>query len=279
MLIVLTSVYPGMALADDGEEPTPDPPQLVELVDGVRRMIETVTLTTSLPDDDASARADWWVARVDGFVGSTRVAAAQRAALDLSGFDLPSLQELVLSGPALLVELVAEGTDGERTVAEVAADWARLMDVVTELRDLVADRAPERVCPVPGGWDFEDDWHDARPWGRIHKGTDFHAPIGTPLVAIEAGTVVQANWHWAGGRQIYIRADSTGDVYYYAHLDTWEKWIWTGTRVRPGDVIGTVGMSGNAHTPHLHFGWMPGSRVIDLDNLQNPYRLLVELCV
>jgi murein DD-endopeptidase MepM/ murein hydrolase activator NlpD len=279
MLAVIISLTPGVALAHDEEEPAPDPPHLAELVEAVRGMIDAVVDTPALPYEDARARLEWLVARIDGFVGSSRVAAAQRAALSLPTLALPATHALVALGPSAILDLVPPGSSRSRTVDEVVGDWSRVEALLDELRAMVADRAPVRACPVPGGWDFEDDWHDARPWGRIHKGTDFHAPLGTPLVAIEAGTVVQANWHWAGGRQIYIRADSTGDVYYYAHLDDWEEWIWTGTRVEAGDVIGTLGGSGNATTPHLHFGWMPGSESIDLDNLQNPYRLLVELCV
>lgn len=279
LLAVFSSLTPGAALAHDEGEPAPDPPHLAELAEEVLRMIDAFGHTSTLPEEDELARVEWIAARVDGFVGSNRVAAAQRAALDLPGLFLPPTHELAVSGPSKNLDLVTPGWSRSRSVAEVFGDWSRVVALLDELKALVADHAPVRVCPVPGGWDFEDDWHDARPWGRVHKGTDFHAPLGTPLVAIEAGTVLQANWHWAGGRQIYIRADSTGDVYYYAHLDAWEEWIWTGTRVEAGDVIGTLGVSGNADTPHLHLGWMPGSGSIDLDNLQNPYRLLVELCI
>jgi murein DD-endopeptidase MepM/ murein hydrolase activator NlpD len=242
-------------------------------------VIDALTRASTLPDEDAAAAVEWLVARIDGFVGSSRVAAAQRVALSLPTVAVPPTHSLVVDGPPAILDLVTPGSGLSRTVDEVFGDWSRVLVLLDELQALVADRTPVRVCPVPGGWDFDDDWHDSRPWGRVHKGTDFHAPVGSPLMAIEAGTVIQANWHWAGGRQIYIRADSTGDVYYYAHLDSWEEWIWTGTRVEAGDVIGTLGGSGNATTPHLHFGWMPGSGSIDLDSLQNPYRLLVELCV
>jgi murein DD-endopeptidase MepM/ murein hydrolase activator NlpD len=279
LLTVITSLSTGVALAHDEEEPAPDPPHLAELVEGVQRVIDALTRASTLPDEDAAAAVEWLVARIDGFVGSSRVAAAQRVALSLPTVAVPPTHSLVVDGPPAILDLVTPGSGLSRTVDEVFGDWSRVLVLLDELQALVADRTPVRVCPVPGGWDFEDDWHDSRPWGRVHKGTDFHAPVGSPLMAIEAGTVIQANWHWAGGRQIYIRADSTGDVYYYAHLDSWEEWIWTGTRVEAGDVIGTLGGSGNATTPHLHFGWMPGSGSIDLDSLQNPYRLLVELCV
>ncbi len=104
------------------------------------------------------------------------------------------------------------------------------------------------------------------------------ANLGTPLVAVEDGVVIQANWHYLGGRQVYVRADSTGDVYYYAHLEFWPRWLWTGTRLEAGDFLGLAGSSGNAVTPHLHLGWMPGSETVDLDNLQNAYFLMFELC-
>lgn len=166
-----------------------------------------------------------------------------------------------------------------REAERLAGEWVRLRRAMLELRVVAAARGPKRACPVAADeyW-FVDDWADARPGGRSHKGTDLIAPIRTPVQAVEDGVVVQASWHRSGGRQIYIRADSTGDVYYYAHLDYWEKWIWTGTRVRAGDVIGLLGRSGNADSPHLHFGWMPGSRRVDLENLQNPYPLLLEVC-
>lgn len=160
----------------------------------------------------------------------------------------------------------------------VGLELVALRGSLDRLRLVLEGSGPERVCPVVEPVVFTNDWGDQRPGIRTHKGTDLHAPFRTPVRAIEDGVVVQANWHYAGGRQIYIRADSTGDVYYYAHLDYWEKWIWTGTRVEAGDVIGLLGASGNADSAHLHFGWMPGSDRVDLDNLQNPYPLLLEIC-
>ena len=106
-----------------------------------------------------------------------------------------------------------------------------------------------------------------------------NAALGTPLVAVEDGVVIQANWHYLGGRQVYLRADSTGDVYYYAHLESWPKWLWTGTRLEAGDFLGLAGYSGNAVSSHLHLGWMPGSEVVELGNLQNAYSLMYELCL
>lgn len=257
----------------------PGPLWLADLTGAAEAEIEALTGAIPLPDDDLDALRRGRVAQVDLFIGTIRVEAANRVAGLFSEFAVDS-HALLESGPGELFRRAERvgGIVSRWRVATLEAEWQLLEAVIEELREAVADIAPVRVCPVPEGESFEDDWEDARPWGRVHKGNDFHAERGTPLVAIEAGTVLQANWHRSGGRQIYFRADSTGDVYYYAHLDAWSQWVWTGTRVEAGDVIGTVGSSGNADSPHLHFGWMPGSRTMDLTNLQNPYRLLVGVC-
>jgi hypothetical protein len=265
--------------ADDGEDVVDDETTPLRLlVSEVAAEIRAITEPPLPGVADLAESVGDRVPRVDLFVGQVRVAAAERVLREHPELGL-TVHDLVVSGPGLLFDRAeGEGEPHRRIMERTARLWARVEELLAELRDVVVDRAPVRMCPVAEPTGFEDDWHDDRPRGRVHKGTDLHAERGTALLAIEAGTVVQANWHRAGGRQIYFRADSTGDVYYYAHLDTWAKWIWTGTRLSPGDEIGTVGRSGNADSPHLHFGWMPGSRVVDLDNLQNPYSLLVELC-
>jgi murein DD-endopeptidase MepM/ murein hydrolase activator NlpD len=158
------------------------------------------------------------------------------------------------------------------------AEWLRLQDDIARLRVLVEPGLPARVCPVEGFTWFRDEWASARPWARIHKGVDMNTEFGQVLVAVEDGVVIQANWHRLGGRQVWFRGDSTGDVYYYAHLEYWPRWLWSGSRLEAGDYLGLAGTSGNADSPHLHFGWMPGSNDVDLDNLQNPYYLVYELC-
>jgi len=85
---------------------------------------------------------------------------------------------------------------------------------------------------------------------REHHGTDIFAPRGTPVVAVDDG-MVRLEEDPKGGRVVYLTADD-GTRYYYAHLGTWMPDI---TEVEAGEVIGTVGTSGNAKgtSPHLHF--------------------------
>jgi len=129
-----------------------------------------------------------------------------------------------------------------------------------------------RTCPVAGPHSFSDTWGAPRSGGRGHTGVDMVAAMGTPLVAIENGTIWSPNWHWAGGHGLYLRGDS-GDIYYYAHLQGYAGGIVDGARVGVGQVVGYNGNSGNAAVPHLHLAYQPGG-----GPLTNPYQLMVKLC-
>ncbi len=139
---------------------------------------------------------------------------------------------------------------------------------------------PGRTCPVDGPVRFSPTWGEERPWGRTHKGEDLHAEWGTPLVAVESGTILQTGWHWQGGFGIWMAGHYSGDVYYYAHLGWIRPEVRPGATVEVGEPIGTVGSTGNATSPHLHFGWIPEDKSAwyDLTGLADPYPLLFGLC-
>ncbi len=133
--------------------------------------------------------------------------------------------------------------------------------------------AASRVCPVDGAVTFRDSWGEPRGGGRTHKGTDMMAARWTPMVAIEAGYIYQVSWHSSGGLGIYIKGVS-GAMWYYAHSQAVAEGIRAGTSVVPGQLIGYVGSSGNASTPHLHFGYQPNANWI----YANPYPIVNGLC-
>jgi murein DD-endopeptidase MepM/ murein hydrolase activator NlpD len=130
------------------------------------------------------------------------------------------------------------------------------------------------VCPVDGAVSFVDSWGAPRSGGRSHKGVDMMAARGTPLVAIESGTISRTGNGGLGGITLWFRGDS-GDSYYYAHLDGIAAGIGGGTRVAVGQLVGYVGSTGNAvyTAPHLHFEWHPGG-----GSAVNPYPLVRPLC-
>jgi len=96
---------------------------------------------------------------------------------------------------------------------------------------------------------------DSREGGRReHHGVDVFAPRGTPVVATSGAYVSRVDTTDIGGRVIWLRDNQRRASVYYAHLH--EIFTRAGTRVHPGDTLGTVGNTGNARTtpPHLHFG-------------------------
>jgi murein DD-endopeptidase MepM/ murein hydrolase activator NlpD len=183
-------------------------------------------------------------------------------------------------------------TAGEVRAWALPADWQayehtllRVVELQSRLAERVASRAaglpaPGRTCPVDGPVDFSPTWGEERPWGRSHKGADLHADAGTPLVAVESGTVLQSGWHWQGGFGVWLAGYYSGDVYYYAHLSWIAPGIRVGAAIEVGDLLGGVGSTGNATSPHLHFGWIPGEAGdwADLTGLADPYPLLAGLC-
>ena len=131
-----------------------------------------------------------------------------------------------------------------------------------------------RVCPVAGPVVFTDTWGAPRSGGRSHQGVDMLAALGTPLVAIEAGTIARLSTSSLGGIQIYLNGAS-GDEFFYAHLNGYAEGLYAGQAVTAGQLIGYVGTTGNAPdwVPHLHFEHHPGG-----GGAVNPTPLVAGLC-
>ncbi|HEX2534855.1 MAG TPA: M23 family metallopeptidase [Chitinophagaceae bacterium] len=117
------------------------------------------------------------------------------------------------------------------------------------------------VYPVAGTRSqIRDKWGASRAGGiRKHKGIDIHARKGTPVVAISDGVIVSRDRTPIGGKTLWLKSTRQGWTAYYAHLD--KQFVREGQAVRKGQVIGTVGNTGNARTtpPHLHFGVKKGN--------------------
>jgi murein DD-endopeptidase MepM/ murein hydrolase activator NlpD len=120
---------------------------------------------------------------------------------------------------------------------------------------------------------------DRRGGGRAHEAIDILAPMNTPVVAVEAGTVARLFQSKAGGLTVYQFDPSERFCYYYAHLDHYAPGLTEGQHIKRGQVIGYVGVSGNApkNTPHLHFAifrltdakrWWEGSPLDPYDVLK-----------
>jgi murein DD-endopeptidase MepM/ murein hydrolase activator NlpD len=95
--------------------------------------------------------------------------------------------------------------------------------------------------------------HPVLHTARAHRGVDYGAPTGAPVVAVAAGTVVSATYDNANGRMVRLRHPS-GYESYYLHLSAFAGGIRAGVHVSQGETIGLVGSTGLATGPHLHFG-------------------------
>ena len=123
----------------------------------------------------------------------------------------------------------------------------------------IADlRARRLTIPVDGVTRERliDSFADPRGAGtRLHRAVDILAPRGTPIRAVEAGTIARLDVSAAGGISVYQFDVGERYCYYYAHLDRYAPGLKEGAVVGRGEVIGYVGTTGNAprNTPHLHF--------------------------
>jgi|KBSSwiStaDraftv2_1062776.scaffolds.fasta_scaffold192233_1 murein DD-endopeptidase MepM/ murein hydrolase activator NlpD len=161
---------------------------------------------------------------------------------------------------APLAALKPEGglDEPSNAVVEVAAPTSGRTGVIPKTAPEAKDLASrELTVPVQG---IEPDklvrsYHDARSGGREHEALDILAPRGTPVVAVEDGTIAKLFNSKAGGITVYQFDPGQEYSYYYAHLDRYADGIKEGMPVRRGQVLGYVGTSGNApkDTPHLHF--------------------------
>jgi len=103
---------------------------------------------------------------------------------------------------------------------------------------------------------LRDTFGESRAAGeRQHEALDIMAPRGTPVLAVEDGRIVKLFTSQQGGLTIYEFDPTESYAYYYAHLDHYAEGLREGEVLRRGQVIGSVGSTGNASrdAPHLHF--------------------------
>jgi peptidoglycan LD-endopeptidase LytH len=118
-----------------------------------------------------------------------------------------------------------------------------------------ADELAAFVMPVRGimPHQLQANFGVARDGGvRSHEGLDIMAPEGREVLAITSGKIDTKRWNALGGNTLWLAGDD-GMIYYYAHLQGYRDGINEGARVKGGEVLGFVGKTGNASTPHLHF--------------------------
>ena len=143
--------------------------------------------------------------------------------------------------------------------------------------------------PIAKNYSFShyDDFGNSRSYGfkRTHLGNDLMGSIGTPVIAVESGTIEHLGWNQYGGWRIGIRSFDGKRYYYYAHLrkdHPYVNGLEEGMTVKAGDVIGYLGMTGysikenvnNINVPHLHFGMQ---LIFDESQVDSPNEIWIDV--
>ena len=111
--------------------------------------------------------------------------------------------------------------------------------------------------------------HPILGFNKMHKGTDFAAPMGTPIMASGEGKIVRARWCGGGGNCVKIKHNSTYSTV-YAHMSKFGRNIKEGVRIKQGQIIGYVGSTGMSTGPHLHYEVIENGRKINSQKLKLP---------
>ena len=111
--------------------------------------------------------------------------------------------------------------------------------------------------------------HPILGYNKMHRGTDFAAPSGTPIMASGSGTITRARWCGGGGNCVKIKHNSTYQTV-YAHMKAFAKGIREGGKVRQGQVIGYVGSTGMSTGPHLHYEVIVNGKKVNSQKLKLP---------
>ena len=111
--------------------------------------------------------------------------------------------------------------------------------------------------------------HPIDGFNKMHKGTDFAAPMGTPIMASGDGVVKKAGWCGGGGNCVKIKHNSTYQTV-YAHMSKFARGIKNGVRVRQGQTIGYVGSTGKSTGPHLHYEVIINGKKVNSQKLKLP---------
>ena len=111
--------------------------------------------------------------------------------------------------------------------------------------------------------------HPILGYNRMHRGTDFAAPSGTPIMASGSGTVTRARWCGGGGNCVKIKHNSTYETV-YAHMKAFARGIKEGRKVKQGQIIGYVGSTGLSTGPHLHYEVIVNGKKVNSQRLKLP---------
>jgi murein DD-endopeptidase MepM/ murein hydrolase activator NlpD len=171
------------------------------------------------------------------------------------------------TGPLLFAALEVQGERLEMYRFESADGEVGYYNAEGESMRRLLMRTPVDGARLSSGFGMRK--HPIEGYTRMHEGVDFAAPTGTPIYAAGHGTVVRAGRNGGYGNYVEIR-HANGYSTAYGHMHRIGKGIRRGARVEQGQVIGTVGNTGNSTGPHLHYEILAGGEPVNPQSLDLP---------
>ena len=174
--------------------------------------------------------------------------------------------KILETGNIIYANLVLQGNENSLYIFKVNNDYDHFDNFGKSIRKSLM-KTPINGARLSSSFGMRK--HPISGFNKIHQGTDFAAPMGTPIMASGDGKIVKARWCGGGGNCIKIKHNSTYSTV-YAHMSKFGKNIKEGKKVKQGQIIGYVGSTGTSTGPHLHYVVIENGKKINSQKLKLP---------
>jgi len=174
--------------------------------------------------------------------------------------------KILETGNIIYANLILQGNENPLYIFKVKNDYDHFDNLGKSIRKSLM-KTPINGARLSSSFGMRK--HPISGFNKMHQGTDFAAPMGTPIMASGDGKIVRARWCGGGGNCIKIKHNSTYSTV-YAHLSKFGKNIKEGKRVKQGQIIGYVGSTGKSTGPHLHYEVIENGKKINSQKLKLP---------
>ena len=174
--------------------------------------------------------------------------------------------KILETGNIIYANLILQGNENSLYIFKVKNDYDHFDNFGKSIRKSLM-KTPINGARLSSSFGMRK--HPISGFNKMHQGTDFAAPMGTPIMASGDGKIVRARWCGGGGNCIKIKHNSTYSTV-YAHMSKFGKNIKEGKRVKQGQIIGYVGSTGMSTGPHLHYVVIENGKKINSQKLKLP---------
>ena len=179
---------------------------------------------------------------------------------------LDSKENVLDTGNILYANLILQGKDNSLYIFKIKEGYEHFDSAGKSIKKSLM-KTPINGARLSSSFGLRK--HPILGYTKMHRGTDFAAPEGTPVMASGSGKIIRARWCGGGGNCIKIRHNSTYSTV-YAHLKNFARGIKEGKRVSQGQIIGYVGSTGMSTGPHLHYEVIVNGKKVNSQKLKLP---------